>query len=95
MNKLCASARQWLVPTMIGIGMLAATGSAVAQTFEIATEGDFGNSHPNYPASNATDGNTNFSSRWAATYDGGSANLFVDLGSAKTVDDVGIAWGTR
>ena len=67
--------------------------AAHAQTFNIVDEGDFGNSHRNFPASNATDGNTGFRSRWAATFAGGDANLYVDLGSVQRIDDVGIAWG--
>ena len=73
--------------------LIAGTNSAAAQTFSPAFAADFGNSHPNYPPSNAIDGNTSFSSRWAATFDGGSANLFVDLGQVQRVDDVGIAFG--
>lgn len=65
-----------------------------AQTFEIDDEGDWGTSHANFPASNATDGNTAFSSRWAATLNNSNgANLWVDLGSAQTVDDIGVIWG--
>ena len=66
---------------------------AMAQTFSIEDAADFGNSHPSYPPSNAIDGNTSFSSRWAATFEGGSANLYVDLGRVRKIDDVGIAWG--
>ena len=64
-----------------------------AQTFSPVSAGDFGNSHPRYQPSNAIDGDTSFASRWAATFDGGSANLFVDLGQAQRIDDVGIAFG--
>jgi len=64
-----------------------------AQTFDISGSGDFGNSHPSYPSRNAVDGNTSFGSRWAATFEGGAANLFVDLGTRRTVDDIGVAWG--
>lgn len=68
-------------------------GMANAQTFPIEDVGDYGGSHPSYPASNAVDGNTNFSSRWAAEQGGDATNLWVDLGSAQRIDDVGIAWG--
>ena len=64
-----------------------------AQTFSPVSAGDFGNSHPRYQPSNAIDGDISFASRWAATFDGGSANLFVDLGQAQRIDDVGIAFG--
>ncbi|MDB3935732.1 polysaccharide lyase family 7 protein [Granulosicoccus sp.] len=67
--------------------------TAFAQTFSPQAAGDFGNSHPRYPASNAIDGNTEFGSRWAATFEGGSANLFVDLGQVRRIDDIGIAFG--
>ena len=66
---------------------------AIAQTFSPVSAGDFGNSHPRYPASNAIDGDTSFRSRWAATFDGGAANLFLDFGRTQRVDDVGIAFG--
>lgn len=77
------------------IGLLASP-IAGAQTFNIASAGDFGGAHPNYPASNAVDGNTAFSSRWAANYNNSGndvVNLFVDLGSVQRVDDIGVAWG--
>lgn len=64
-----------------------------AQTFEPVSAHDYGDSHRSYPPANAIDGNTLFSSRWAATFDSGSADLFVDLGSIKRIDDVGVAWG--
>ena len=68
---------------------------AVSQTFSPTSAGDFGASHPNFPASKAIDGNTGFSSRWAANFNngGGDVNLFVDLGSVKRIDDIGVAWG--
>lgn len=72
---------------------VAGSTSTFAQTFEPRSSGDWGNSHSNYPSSNAVDGDTSFPSRWASRFDGDSANLWVDLGSRKTVDDVGIAWG--
>lgn len=68
------------------------TSQAFSQTYTIVDEGDWGNSHSSYPPSNATDGDTAFASRWAAQFNT-EANLWVDLGSAYTVDDVGVAWG--
>lgn len=64
-----------------------------AQTFSIVDVGDFGGAHPNYPASKAVDGNTAFSSRWAANNGGSASNLFVDFGTVRRVDDIGVAWG--
>ena len=82
--------RMLLLPCLL---VLAGTGTSYGQTFEPASAGDFGNSNPNYPPDNAIDGDTSFGSRWAATFDGGSANLFLDLGRARTIDDIGVAWG--
>ena len=79
-----------LLPCLLA---LAGVGTSYGQTFEPTQAGDFGNSHPDYPPANAIDGNTSFSSRWAATFDGGSANLFVDLGQTRTIDNIGVAWG--
>ena len=68
--------------------------SIYAQTFEIDDEGDWGTSHASFSASKATDGDTSWPSRWAATLDNpDGANLWVDLGSAQTVDDIGVIWG--
>lgn len=74
-------------------GLIAGANLASAQTFDIESADDFGNSHRSYPPSDAIDGNTSFESRWAATFEGGDANLFVDLGSVKRVDNIGISWG--
>ena len=88
-----------LNPRIISIRALSALalffciGTASAQTFEVATSGDWGNSHHAYPSSNAVDKNTSFSSRWASNFSGGSANLWVDFGTVQRIDDVGIAWG--
>lgn len=81
------SAGMFLLMSVVG------SSTAFAQTFESVDSGDFGNSHRNYPSTNAVDGNTAFSSRWASQFTGGSANLWVDLGSVKSVDDIGVAWG--
>ncbi len=94
MNKILATIKPWLAVIPIMIGLIFGTGSAFAQTFSISDEGDWGTSHPSYPPSNATDGNTAFASRWAATLNNSNgANLWVDIGSAQTVDDIGVAWG--
>ena len=84
-----------IVKTLIAFTVLLSAGLSptFAQTFSPRFASDFGNSHPSYPASNAIDGNTSFASRWAATFDGGSANLYVDFGQIQRVDDVGIAFG--
>ena len=47
--------------------------------------------HPNYPASNAVDGNTSFATRWAGN--GNPERLTIDLGANKTIEEVQIAWG--
>ena len=70
-----------------------AASPGIAQTFTIDDARDSGNSHRNYPPSKAVDGDTAFSSRWAANYGNGSATLYVDLGEAQTIDDIGVAWG--
>ena len=76
-------------------GMLCSTNFAQAQTLPIADEGDFGGAHNNFPASNATDNNTAFASRWAANFNdaGGDVNLFIDFGSVQEVSEIGVAWG--
>lgn len=74
-------------------GLLLASQFAQAQTLEIKEASDWGGAHTNYPASNAIDGNTNWSSRWAAIDSGKEVNLVLDLGSVQTISDVKIAWG--
>lgn len=64
-----------------------------AQTFTPVSVDDFGGGHASYPPSKAIDGNTAFSSRWAANQGGNPTNIFVDFGSVQRIDDVGIAWG--
>lgn len=66
---------------------------AQAETLDIDRAFDSGVSHPNFPASNAIDGNTNFSSRWAAEADGDAVNLVLELDTTKEVTEVGVAWG--
>ncbi|MEI6896338.1 MAG: discoidin domain-containing protein [Psychromonas sp.] len=62
-----------------------------ATTLNIETATDWGNSASSYPASNTIDGSLSWSSRWAAS--GSPVNLQLDLGSVKSVTDVGISWG--
>lgn len=87
---------KFLMALLGSIAVLSSTGVATAQTLNAQSVGDFGGAHPNFPASNTIDGNTNFSSRWAANYNdaGGEVNLFIDLGSVQTVGEIGVAWGS-
>ena len=73
------------------IAFLFGANTVNAQTLSIVDEGDFGGAHPSYPASNATDGDDAFASRWAANFEdgGGDVNLFVDLGSVQEVSEIG------
>jgi len=50
------------------VGSLCFTNLAQAEAIPIVSEGDYG-SHNRYPASNATDKNTAFASRWASNID--------------------------
>lgn len=59
----------------------------------ISTIFDDGTSSSNYPASNAIDNSTAWSSRWAAEDDGGAVNLTAQFDEIKDVTEVGIAWG--
>ncbi|MBX2848128.1 MAG: polysaccharide lyase family 7 protein [Acidiferrobacterales bacterium] len=94
MNKIYKSFYRWLLVITLAIGGLGFVNTAYAQTFDIDDEGDWGTSHASFPPSNATDGDTSWASRWAATLNNpDGANLWVDLGSAQTVDDVGVIWG--
>ena len=86
----------------LSIGLLSVISTicnlAIAHKLQPESVGDFGNSIPSYPAENAIDGTISSDSRWVATFEGGAANLWVDLGSIKIVDKIGIAWdvvGTR
>lgn len=67
------------------------SGSVAAETLTIQSASDWGGAHSSYPASNAIDGDTNWSSRWAAQ--NAPVNLVLDLGSVQNVQDVKIAWG--
>ena len=83
-------------PSLMALCTLALSinvGLVNAQTIPIESAGDFGGTAANFPPENAIDGNTNFSSRWAAELGGEATNLFVDFGSPQRIDDVGIAWG--
>jgi hypothetical protein len=59
----------------------------------IDTAFDDGSSHQNYPASNAVDDSTAWSSRWAANLGGDAVNLTVQLDDVEEVKQVGVAWG--
>ncbi|UTT84544.1 polysaccharide lyase family 7 protein [Vibrio pelagius] len=67
------------------------SGSVAAEQLNIQSASDWGGSHSSYPASKAIDGDTNWSSRWAAQ--NAPVNLVLDLGSVQNVQDVKIAWG--
>ena len=54
---------------------------------------DEGTSHANYPADNAIDDDTAWSSRWAAEAGGDAVNLILQLDEAQEVKEVGVAWG--
>jgi|GEM_PF-2242367 len=54
---------------------------------------DDGSGHSSYPASNVIDGNTAWSSRWAAQAGGDAVNLTTQLAQTQAVEKVGIAWG--
>lgn len=68
------------------------TYSNAATEISIDTIFDDGTSHASYPASNAIDDDTAWSSRWAAQ-DSSWVNLTTQLASATTVTKVGVAWG--
>ncbi|MGR5556589.1 polysaccharide lyase family 7 protein [Vibrio fortis] len=67
------------------------SGSVAAEQLNIQSASDWGGAHSSYPASNAVDGDTDWSSRWAAQ--NAPVNLVLDLGSVQNVQDVKIAWG--
>jgi len=54
---------------------------------------DEGTSHANYPADNAIDNDTSWSSRWAAEAGGNAVNLILQLDEAQDIEEVGVAWG--
>lgn len=53
---------------------------------------DDGKSHSSYPASNAIDDDTSWSSRWAAQ-DESYVNITTQLDESTTISSVGVAWG--
>ncbi|MGR5094487.1 polysaccharide lyase family 7 protein [Vibrio maritimus] len=57
----------------------------------IDTAFDDGTGHGSYPATNAIDGSTAWSTRWAAS--GSPVNLTIQLQETSDVSEVGIAWG--
>jgi hypothetical protein len=83
---------KWTLSVCAGVlATFAAT--AQAEKFNIVSEGDWGYSHSTYNASKVSDGNTSFSSRWAANNGSGNVNVWVDLGAVKSITDVGVVWG--
>ncbi|WP_045499087.1 polysaccharide lyase family 7 protein [Vibrio hyugaensis] len=79
---------------LISVGIICClSAGAMAKDLYIKEASDWGGAHPNYPASNAIDGSTDWSSRWAAEVGGEPVNLVLDLGSLQYVQDVAIAWG--
>ncbi|AWB66140.1 translation initiation factor SUI1 [Saccharobesus litoralis] len=54
---------------------------------------DDGTSHSSYPPANAIDNSTAWASRWAAEAGGSAVNLTLELAEAKSVKEVGVAWG--
>lgn len=84
--------KKTLIRNLTGTCLLALCAAcAQAQQLPPVSAADWGGAHSSYPASNAIDGSTNWSSRWAAS--GSPVNLYVDLGSAQAVTEVGVAWG--
>ncbi|WP_220720829.1 polysaccharide lyase family 7 protein [Agarivorans litoreus] len=87
-----ANGKRNSVKQSLGFAVLALSASLTqAATLDIQSASDWGGAHSSYPASKAIDGNTAFSSRWAAQNQ--PVNLVLDLGSVQSVTDVGIAWG--
>lgn len=76
------------------VALAAISVPASAQTYNIQSANGSG-SEPNFPPSNAIDGNTAFASRWAARSPNTSSptEIRLDLGSNQTVDNVQVAWG--
>lgn len=87
--------KYWSALAGISTCLLAAF-SANAIEYNVVSSSDYGNSHSSFPPSKAFDGSTAWSSRWAANNSlssNGTSNLIADLGSAKAITEVGIAWG--
>lgn len=81
------------VLALVCAGLMSAP-TVFSQTYEIQSASGTG-SHPNFPPSNAIDGNIAFASRWAARSPNTSSptEIRLDLGTNRTVDNVHIAWG--
>lgn len=62
-----------------------------AETLTIKSASDWGKGVSEFPASNVYDGSLAWDSRWAAK--GYPAHIVLDLGEAKNVTDIAIAWG--
>lgn len=77
--------------TFITSLLLASSSIAHGASLQIISASDWGGSHSSYPATKAIDGNTNWSSRWAAS--GSPVNLQLDLNGIQQVSALGIAWG--
>jgi len=60
-------------------------------TISTAYDDDLG--HVNFPPSNVIDGDTDWTSRWAAEATNGSTNLMLQLAEDTDLTEVGIAWG--
>jgi poly(beta-D-mannuronate) lyase len=91
-NTVKANGKRNSIKQSLGFAVLALSASVThAATLDIQSASDWGGAHSSYPASKAIDGNTAFSSRWAAQNQ--PVNLVLDLGSVQSVTDVGIAWG--
>lgn len=77
-----------------GLTLLATISASLAQQqVDIKSAKDWGGGIRNYPASNAIDGSTAWSSRWSASDGNDGVSLELDLGSVYRVDDVAISWG--
>lgn len=66
---------------------------AHAEKLTVVEASDWGGAHSNYPASNAIDGRSSWSSRWAAFDEGSEVNLVLDLGSVVNLSYLKVAWG--
>lgn len=77
----------------LGLATLALSVSSLsgAEVISIETAFDDGTGHASYPASNVIDGDTSFTSRWAASSP--PVNVTVQLEKATAISQVGIAWG--
>lgn len=76
----------------IAICTLQAPIANAATEISIDSVFDDGTGHSSYPASNAIDDDTSWSSRWAA-YDQSAVNITLQLDESTEVRSVGVAWG--